>query len=88
MAQSLFLNIIAVFVCLRVHACVCQWQCECMEAGGSLLWQPVLSFHHVDLGDGVQFVRLGGERLYSVSHLTTLGPTLKKMFSMCGGACL
>lgn len=38
------------------------------------LWESVLSFHHVSLGDLIHLLRLGSKCLHSLSHLVSPGP--------------
>ena len=59
----LFVYLFSVFVCVCV--CVCVHTCIYH------MWRPeefLLSFHHVDLQHPIPVVKLGHERLYSLSH--------------------
>lgn len=70
-------------MCMRVYvnADVNVW-----SSGATYYSRSFPSFHRVDLGDRIPFVRLGGKHLYSVSPLTALS-TSEDLFSVCGSSC-
>ena len=55
-----------------VCVCVCVYSVPCIWKSENNLWELVIPFHHVDLQDKTQVVRLGEKCPHPLNHLTSL----------------